>query len=145
MLYIAADHAGYALKEHLKRFLAKHAIEVQDLGAHTLKKTDDYPDYARSLAKKVMRNQSARGILLCGSGQGMCIAANRVKGIRAVSAWDEKSATASRHDDDANVLCLAARMLTRKKAEDIVRSWLFTGFSGLVRHKRRLRKIEKSR
>lgn len=145
MLYIAADHAGYALKEHLKRYLAKHTIEVQDLGAYAFKKTDDYPDYAFALAKKVTQKKPARGILLCGSGQGMCIAVNRVKGIRAVSAWDNESAIASRRDDDANVLCLAARMLTKKRAENILRSWLFTGFSGLSRHKRRLQKIEKSR
>lgn len=142
MIYIAADHAGFALKKYLKRFLAKRAIHVEDLGAHSFKKTDDYPDYALPLAKKVADAKSARGILLCGSGQGMCIAANRVSGVRAVSAWNTKSAVASRRNDDANVLCLAGRMLTRKQTEKIVLSWLFTGFSGLARHKRRLKKLD---
>lgn len=142
MIYIAADHAGFTLKEYLKRFLAKRAIRVEDLGAHSFKKTDDYPDYALPLAKKIARVKSARGILLCGSGQGVCIAANRVSGVRAVSAWNAKSAIASRRDDDANVLCLASRMLTRKQTEEIILSWLFTEFSGLARHKRRLKKLD---
>lgn len=141
MLYIGADHAGFYLKEYLKRFLKKHSIAVEDCGAHEYDKADDFPRYAFSLAKKVARDPSHRGILLCGSGQGMCIAANKVKGIRAASAWSKKSAIASRRDDDTNILCLTGRMLARKEAEKILLSWLFTGFSGLTRYKRRLDQI----
>lgn len=141
MLYIASDHGGFYLKEYLKRFLKKHSIVVEDLGARTYDKTDDFPRFAFSLANKVASDSSHRGILLCGSGQGMCIAANKVRGVRAASAWSKKSAIASRRDDDTNVLCLTGRMLTRKKAEEILTSWLFTGFSGLARHKRRLRQV----
>jgi len=141
MLYIAADHAGFALKEHLKRFLKKRDIHVEDLGAHTFKNTDDYPDFAFTLARTVAQGTSARGILLCGSGQGMCIAANKVKGVRAASAWSKKSAIASRRDDDTNILCLSGRMFTKKETEEILLSWLFTGFSGLARYKRRLNQI----
>lgn len=142
MLYIASDHAGFELKEYVKRFLAKLGITATDLGAHAYKKTDDYPDFAIPLARKVAGDSSARGILICGSGQGVCIAANRIKKVRAALAWDVKSATASRNDDDANVLCLAGRMLSQKKAGTIVLSWLFTGFSGLTRHRRRIEKID---
>lgn len=142
MLYIASDHAGFALKEYLKHFLSKRAVCIEDLGAHSFKKTDDYPDYALTLAKKIAPNSSHRGILICGSGQGMCIAANRNKGVRAALAWDKKSAVASRHDDNANILCLAGRMLTRKQAEKIILIWLFTEFSGFARHKRRLKKLD---
>ncbi len=141
MLYIAADHGGFHLKEYLKQYLTKHAIAVEDIGAHTYDKKDDFPRYAFSLAKKVAADSSHRGILLCGSGQGMCIAANKVRGIRAASAWDKKSAIASRRDDDTNILCLTGRMLVRKEAEQILSSWLFTGFSGLTRYKRRLGQI----
>ncbi|MBI4252987.1 RpiB/LacA/LacB family sugar-phosphate isomerase [Candidatus Uhrbacteria bacterium] len=141
MLYIASDHAGFALKEYLKRFLKKHSIAVEDIGAHRYDKADDFPRYAFSLSKKVASDSSHRGILLCGSGQGMCIAANKVRGIRAASVWNKKSAIASRHDDDTNILCLSGRMLTRKETEEILSSWLFTGFSGLARYKRRLNQI----
>lgn len=141
MLYIASDHGGYRLKEYLKQFLTKHSIAVEDVGAQNYDETDDFPRYAFSLAKKVAPDASHRGVLLCGSGQGVCIAANKVQGIRAASAWDTESAVAARRDDNTNILCLAGRMLTRKKAEEILMSWLFTGFSGLARHKRRLRQV----
>lgn len=141
MLYIAADHGGYHLKEYLKQFLKKHSIAVEDVGAQSYDETDDYPRYAFSLAKKVASDASHRGVLLCGSGQGICIAANKVKGAHAASAWDKVSARAARRDDNTNILCLAGRMLTRKKAEEILTSWLFTGFSDLARHKRRLRQV----
>lgn len=141
MLYIAADHAGFQMKEHIKRFLEEKGIRVKDLGALTYDKDDDYPDVAHALAKQVSSG-AHRGIALCGSGQGMCIAANKTKGVRAALAWNEKSARASRNDDNANVLCLGGRLLSKKTVEACVLAWLETPFSGLARHKRRIRKIE---
>jgi len=144
-IYIASDHAGFTLKEYLKCFLLEHGYEVQDLGAKTCDPKDDYPAYAFALAKKVAASKGAKkGILLCGSGQGVCMVANRVKGVRAALAWDEKSAQLSRSDDDANVLCLAGRLTTPTMARRIVSHWLTTKFSGLARHKRRIKAIEKN-
>lgn len=143
MIYIAADHAGFAKKEYLKRYGEAHGIPFQDLGAQILKKNDDYPDYAKKLAHEVKKSPLHKGILLCGSGQGVCITANKIRGIRAALAWNTQSARASRSDDNTNVLCLAARLLSQKQLEDIVRTWLKTPFSKKPRHTRRIKKIEK--
>ncbi|MBI2644571.1 RpiB/LacA/LacB family sugar-phosphate isomerase [Candidatus Uhrbacteria bacterium] len=143
MLFIAADHAGYTKKEYLKKYFEAHGISFQDLGAHTLDRDDDYPDYAKKLAYEVKKNQLNKGILICGSGQGVCITANKVHGIRAALAWNSQSARASRTDDDVNVLCLAARLLSNKEMEKIVLAWLKTPFSKKTRHIRRIQNIEK--
>lgn len=138
-LYIAADHAGFALKESLKKYLAEQKMSVVDLGAPTLDEKDDYPVYAQALAKKVAQEKNARGILICGSGQGVCIVANRTPGIRAVLAWNPESARLSRNDDDANILCLPGRLSKSAATKTIVDTWLTTKFSGLARHKRRIK------
>lgn len=142
MLYIAADHAGFHAKEKLKHILTSQRIAVKDLGAFNYKKDDDYPDFARLLARAVARDKKHRGILICGSGQGMCIVANKTKGVRAAQVWNEKSAFFARHDDNANVICLAARLHSLPSMRRMVMTWLKTPFAGLARYKRRIKKIE---
>ena len=141
-LYIASEHAGFLLKEQLKKYLKINGHTVNDLGADSLKPNDDYPLYAKKLANTISKDPSQKGILLCGSGQGVCITANRQKNVRAALAWDEKSASASRSDDDANILCLGARLITLAKAKRIIDAWLKTPFSKLARHKRRIAQID---
>jgi len=138
-VYIGADHAGFALKEQLKKFLKKKGYTVKDLGAHKLIKGDDYPDYAAKVAKAVQKG--GKGILICGSAEGVCIAANKFKSIRAVPVWTLQNAKLSRQHNDANILCLSGWELSKKKAEQIASTWLKTKFSGEARHIRRIRKI----
>ncbi len=135
-IYIGADHAGYKLKEQLKKRL-RNAIDITPAYIEG----DDYPEVAEKVAKKVAREKSAKGVLVCGSGEGVCIAANKIKGIRAVTCFNEKIAVLSREHNDANVLCLSGWALSGGKAAKIVKKWLATPFSGAARHKRRIRKI----
>ncbi len=140
-LYIAADHAGYDRKAWLVGALAAAGCPVVDLGPSTLAEDDDYPDYALPLARRVVAEQ-ARGILLCGNGQGMCIVANKVPGVRAVSALSPEMARTTRSDDNANILCLPGRFQTNDEILAIVTAWLTTPFSGAERHLRRIEKIQ---
>ncbi|MBD3318335.1 RpiB/LacA/LacB family sugar-phosphate isomerase [Candidatus Woesearchaeota archaeon] len=139
---LGADHAGFALKEHLKKYLSAKGYDVIDLGATVLKPRDDYPDYAARVAKRVVKHNEP-GILVCGSSEGVCIAANKFKGIRAVSAWSKKVAKLSREHDNANILCLSGWLLSKEKASGIADTFLSTAFSKEPRHVRRLKKIEK--
>ncbi len=139
---IGSDHAGYKLKEIIKAYLKRKKIEFKDFGTNS-EESVDYPDYAYPVAEGVAKGAFDRGILICGSGVGMAITANKVKGIRAVLAHDTYIAKQSREHGDCNVLCLAGRKLTRAKATKIVDVWLKTKFSGDERHLRRIRKIEK--
>lgn len=138
---IGADHAGYKLKEELKRYLDRIGVAYIDLGAYGYDKTDDYPDFARKVSKYTAKNNT-KGILVCGTGFGMCIAANKVRGIRAVSVDTVRDAKLSRRHNDSNVLCLygwgAERLLIKK----IVKAWLNEKFEG-GRHRRRINKIKK--
>lgn len=140
-IHIASDHAGWQLKEQLKPFLQKAGYEVRDLGAPAMQPNDDYPLYAKKLARIISNDPTQRGILICGSGQGVCIVANRFKNVRATLAWNEQSAHASRNDDNSNILCLGARLISSAKAKKITLTWLKTPFSGAVRHKRRIQQI----
>lgn len=140
-VYLGADHAGFQLKEKLKKYFEKRGLCWEDLGTHSLDSVD-YPDYAFSVAKRVAKRKNAKGILVCGSGMGMAIAANKVKGIRAVAAYDKYSAKMSRRDNDANVLGLRARFFPFEKIKEIVSVWLETPFSKKDRHKRRINKIK---
>lgn len=142
MLFLAADHAGFTLKEYLKAVLAKKKIAYTDLGAHTLSPNDDYPLYAKKIAQAVVTHKHSRGVAICGSGEGICIAANKTRGIRAALCWNRASAQASRTDDDANILCLAGQLLTKREALQILDAWLITPFSGFARHQRRIKQIE---
>ena len=137
---LASDHAGLRLKEKIKKYLARKKIEYEDLGTNSFKSVD-YPDYALKVAEKVAKNKNIRGILVCGSGTGMTIAANKVKGIRAVAAYDAYSAKMSRIDNDTNVLGLRGRFFPLEKIRKIITVWLDTPFSGEKRHKRRIKKI----
>lgn len=139
---IGSDHAGYAMKEIIKKYLNRKGIELEDFGTHSTASVD-YPDYAYPVAGAVAKGKFDRGILLCGSGVGMCITANKVKGIRAVLAHDTYTAKQSRQHGDCNVLCLAGKKLTRAQATKITSVWLKTKFSGEARHLRRIQKIEK--
>jgi ribose 5-phosphate isomerase B len=143
-VFLAADHAGYELKNDLREHLAHKGYDVEDIGPHNLNPKDDYPQFAYQTTAKLLGSddKDPRGILICGSGQGMAIAANRVRGIRAAVAWNEESAKASRQDDDSNVLTLPARFLDNETIYRIVETWLSEPFSGASRHRRRLEEIE---
>lgn len=136
---IAADHAAYEMKEVVKDFLLSLGEEVSDLGTHSLDRVD-YPDYAKKLCHEVLKNHS-KGILLCGSGIGVSIVANRFKGIRAALCRTANDAEMSRKHNDANVLCLAARVNTAEEIKAIVQAWLTHQFEG-DRHAERLKKFE---
>ena len=141
-VFLASDHAGFDVKEKVKKFLDRKNISYHDLGPSENISRDDYPDYASKVASRIARNKDYRGILVCGSGVGMCIAANKVKGIRAVAAYDKYTAQFSRLDNDANVLCLRGRKFSFHKTKKIISIWLNTKFSNEERHIRRIRKIE---
>jgi len=144
MLYIGADHRGYNLKEALKVYLRELNYVWEDLGAKELNPNDDYPDFALAVAKKVAENpEENRGILICGSGVGVDIVANKIKGIRSALCFDAKQARISRNDDNVNVLSLASDFISEGLAKEIVKIWLETPFSGLEHHARRIEKIKK--
>ena len=143
MLYLGADHRGFVLKEFLKGHLAGGAVAFEDLGDSILVPDDDYVDYAISVARAVVADSSNRGILICGSGIGMAVAANKVRGVRAGLVTDPQQAVAARTEDDTNVLVLDADLTTPDRAAELVDQWLDTPFSGLERHVRRLEKIKK--
>jgi len=137
-IIIGSDHGGYKLKEYLKKEITK----LEDIGTYSEKSTD-YPDIARKAAKIIQKNKNTKAILICGTGTGMCIAANRFKGVRAAVIYDEYSAKMSRIDNDANIICLRARNFNYSKAKKLVKLWLKQRFSGKPRHKRRIRKLDK--
>lgn len=141
-IYLGADHNGFKQKEYIKEFLLKKGYEVTDLGNTKWQKTDDYPDYAKKVAKKVQKEKNAYGILFCGSGQGMCMVANKFKGVRAALGWTTGAAKKSRHDDDSNVLCIPSWRLTNDNVKRVITGWLNTDFSKIARHKRRIKKIK---
>ncbi|MDD2758107.1 MAG: RpiB/LacA/LacB family sugar-phosphate isomerase [Patescibacteria group bacterium] len=142
MIYIASDHAGYHLKKDLLDFLIKKSgLEVEDLGPKQHDENDDFVDFAVPLAKKVVTDPANRGILLCGSGHGMCIAANKIKGARAIVGYSISGAEFGRQDNDANIVCLAARVLSKDHAEAIVKKFLDTKFKNEPRYIRRIEKI----
>ena len=142
-LILGSDHAGFALKEYIKKSLDKSKIKYEDLGPKSLIKDDDYPVYAAKVAKKVGKNKALKGVLMCGNAQGICIAANKIKGARAAICYDSYTARTSRQDDDANIICLRGRKFAHSKAVKILKVWLKTPFSRKPRHERRLKEIEK--
>ena len=138
-IFISSDHAGYKLKESIKIYLDKKKIKYLDLGPNN-NSTVDYPDYAHKVAKKVKINKNHRGILICGSGMGMNIAANRHKNIRAAQCFNIKSTKLSRLHNDANIITLGSRVLSKKNAINCVSVFLTTKFEG-GRHMERIKKI----
>ncbi len=139
-IFIGSDHAGYELKEKIKKFLLNEGFSFEDIGAKDFNPVDDYPDYAALVAKKVAQNNGA-GILICSSGVGMCITANKIKGIRAINAFSVEIAEISRIHNNTNVLCLGQDFIKEDLAKKIVKRWLETDFSGVERHQRRVEKI----
>ncbi|CAG7655646.1 ribose 5-phosphate isomerase B [Paenibacillus allorhizosphaerae] len=138
---MGADHAGYRLKDVLKPFIESLGHEVQDYGAMGSESVD-YPDYAAIVCEKVTSGEADKGILICGTGIGMTIAANKVPGIRCALVHDLFSAKATREHNDSNVLSLGERVIGPGVAEEIVKIWLETGFSGGERHKNRVGKVK---
>jgi ribose 5-phosphate isomerase B len=136
---IGTDHRGLELKRVVKEFCEKSGHTVQDLGADGAAAVD-YPDFAEKVARAVADGKADRGILICGTGIGMCITANKVHGVRAASCWDTFSARRSREHNDANVLCLGNDMIAAPLAEEIVKVWLAAAHEG-GRHQRRVEKI----
>jgi RpiB/LacA/LacB family sugar-phosphate isomerase len=137
---LASDHAGYAEKERLKPLLREIGLEVEDLGTAS-EDSVDYPDYARLVAERVARGEAEQGVLVCGSGTGMAIAANKVQGVRAAVAWSEETARLARRHNDANVLAIGARTTPEGDIPRIVRAWFETSFDG-GRHLARVEKIK---
>lgn len=138
---IGADHAGFELKEILKAELEKLGFQPDDVGARSENPEDDYPDYAHPLARKVSRGEAKRGILLCGSGIGVDIIANRYPHVRAALSWMPEIAELSRRHNNSNVLVIPARFVSNEEAVDMMKRWLSTPFEG-GRHERRVEKID---
>ncbi|HLI83162.1 MAG TPA: ribose 5-phosphate isomerase B [Bryobacteraceae bacterium] len=137
---IACDHAGFVLKLRVIDELRSKGQEFRDLGTNSADPVD-YPDYAKAVAHSVLSGAAERAVLICGSGAGACVAANKFRGIRAATCHDTFSARQCVEDDDVNVLCLGGRVVGPELAVEVVRSYLGARFSGAERHKRRLSKI----
>lgn len=140
---LGSDHAGFELKHAIKDLLIEQGLSVEDFGTFSLDSCD-YPDYARKVAEAVSQGACDRGILVCGSGVGVSIVANKVRKVRAALVNEVEAAVLSRQHNDANVLCLGARTTSQDKAKEIITAWLSTEFEG-GRHQRRIDKIEQSR
>ena len=137
---IGSDHAGLSLKKEFIALLSEMGVKVQDFGCFEASPAD-YPDVARPVAQAVAEGRFDRGILICGTGIGMCITANKVKGVRAALCHDVFSAHTSREHNDANVLCMGQRVIGIGPALDVLKAWIGAEFSGEERHARRVRKI----
>jgi ribose 5-phosphate isomerase B len=144
-IYIGADHNGFALKRQLADQLTRGGYDVVDEGDEAFRPEDDFPQFAERVvwAMQASTDPDTRGILICGSGQGMCMAANRFNGIRASLVWDVEEARAARNDDDSNVICLPGRTLVAQSALQIVEKWLVTPFAGAPRFKRRIAELDR--
>ena len=136
---ISSDHAGYNLKEHIKTYFIKKEVSLIDLGPFEIKSVD-YPDYAKKVAKRVSKKRSDVGILVCGSGTGMAISANKTKGIRAAVCYNAKSTRLSREHNNANIIALGSRLTNKKEVMKLIKIFLNTKFQG-GRHLRRIKKI----
>ncbi len=141
-LAIASDHTGYDLKELLRAKIAAAGHEIEDLGTHDPRLPDDYPDYALAMGRAILAQRAERGILICGSGVGVCVAANKIPGIRAGICHDTYSAHQGVEHDDMNVLVLGARIIGSELAQELVRSFLNAKFTDEERHARRLAKVK---
>lgn len=137
---VAADHAGFAMKGRVIDELRRMGHEPLDLGTDSTAPAD-YPDYARAVARAVLDGRAERAVLICGSGAGACVAANKFRGVRAATCHDNFSAHQAVEDDDVNVMCLGARVVGEELAVELVRTYLNARFSGAERHRRRLGKV----
>lgn len=145
-IFLGSDHGGFHLKEDVFAYLSKRGIDVEDVGDSALDPHDDFPEFAQAAVLKIIGDEDpdARAILLCTGGQGMAMAANRFRGIRASVIWDDYEAKMTRNDNDSNVLCLPARVLQDDSDswKSIIDTWLNTPFAGAERYKRRNRQID---
>lgn len=143
-VYLGADHNGFEYKNQLASALKQAGHEVVDQGDENLDADDDYPQFAAKVSQALLADSDpdARGILVCGSGQGMCIAANRFKGIRAALCWNQAEARAARNDDDCNILCLSSRYTSLDEAGTIMATFLATPFAAAARFTRRINELD---
>lgn len=142
-IVLASDHAGYELKIKLLKFLSQKGHEVRDLGTNSPDIPADYPDFAAKAAEEILAKRAQRAVLICGSGVGACIAANKFKGIRAGLCHDAYSARQGVEHDDMNVLCLGSRIIGEELAKDLLSAFINARFTGEERHVKRLEKIKK--
>jgi ribose 5-phosphate isomerase B len=138
---LAADHAGFPLKKKIAAYLRERGYDVVDLGTHNDNPVD-YPDFARAIGEALQEGEAERGILVCGSGVGACVAANKMRGVRAGLCHDTYSAHQGVEHDDINVLCLGARVIGEELTKELVSAFLSARFTGEERHLRRLAKVE---
>ncbi|HJY98474.1 MAG TPA: RpiB/LacA/LacB family sugar-phosphate isomerase [Patescibacteria group bacterium] len=143
MIYIGADHRGFELKEKVAGWLFEEGHQFIDVGAFFYDRNDDYTKYAEEVGSVVGKSEGARGILICGSGVGVDVLANKFDGVRASIGKNEKQVAAGRNDDNMNILVLASDYTSDEEAESMLAAFLGTKFEGKARHKRRLREIEK--
>lgn len=145
-IYLGADHQGFHMKGELFAYLVKRGFDVEDVGDKELDPDDDFPEFAQLAATRLIGSEDddPRAILLCGGGQGMCMAANRFRGIRAAVIWDVNEAKVARNDNDSNVLCLPSRLLEddAEQWQRIVDAWLTTPFAAAARYIRRNRQLD---
>lgn len=143
-IFVGADHRGFEIKRKLIEYLKKAGHDVLDDGDKLLNPEDDFPVYAQKVVSDILssRDKDARGILICGSGQGMCMAANRYKGIRAALGYDETAIESARNDDDANVLCIPATILEKSETFEITDAFLKTPFAAAPRYIRRIKQMD---
>lgn len=142
-VYLASDHAGFELKEKVKKFLLEQGYEIEDCGAYALDPNDDYPDFCGKAAQQVAEHPGSFGIVLGKSGAGEAIVANKIKGVRAFLGINEENVKLAREHNDANVLSLGSALVGEELAKELVKLFLETPFSGEERHKRRIEKIKK--
>ena len=142
MVSIGADHRGFELKEDLKRRMSAEGIAFKDMGNATLDPADDYVDFAKAVGDAVKNDPEGKGVLICGSGVGVDMAANKIPGVRSCLVFDEKRAEQSRQHEDANVVCLASDILISEDAFSVVKAFLSTPFSNEERHVRRINKLK---
>lgn len=143
-IFLGSDHKGFELKGHIKQYLRMAGYDFGDDGDEKLDPNDDFPVFASRVAKDVLvcGDPEAKGILICGSGQGMCITANRFKGIRACMGYDIESIRSARNDDDANILCLPANTIDKNQINVLIETFLNTNFAAAPRFKRRIELID---
>lgn len=141
-VYLAADHAGFELKEKVKEYLQKNGYEVEDYGAFQFDKADDYPDFISKAAVGVSKDPLSKGIVFGKSGAGECMVANKIKGVRAFLGINKENVKLAREHNDANVLSLGSAFVTEEQAPELVKLFLETPFSNEERHKRRINKIK---
>lgn len=141
-IYIGSDHRGFELKAAIAHHLSEEGYSVEDLGPHAYDKDDDFLDFAEQVCRETLRG-GGRGILICGSGHGMSMAANKVKGIRAALCWNAKSGRWAKEHQDANIICIASQIGSARSANGIVSAWLNADFGGEERYARRISRLNK--